>query len=275
MKQLLLNPQEAKDLDAIHHVQPAHFGDNPEPVTVTDSTGFGLTGWLFSHENDYGTVLVVGGNGTSLGDAYAYNRFLLDHGFRTVVFTHQGYGDNKGLPALDALIPEVQAFYDAMRARYPNEPIAYVGESLGALQGWCSAQSRVFSAMALESVLDPKSAPYRLIDAYVPAPLSYVLSVMAWPIEFAYSSQVPDELDAFRCAQGDRVTETLFLSQQSDPVAVYSTVQALVRLRPASSALVTLPPAPYNHLELDKNPDAQDRVVRFLKQHLDVRQTRN
>ncbi|HLJ64821.1 MAG TPA: hypothetical protein VKT70_11985, partial [Stellaceae bacterium] len=59
---LLMVPSEARELQRKDPIDPVDYGDTPEAVDVRNGGGYRLTGWLFTEKDDYGTVMVLGGN---------------------------------------------------------------------------------------------------------------------------------------------------------------------------------------------------------------------
>ena len=92
------------------HLDPKDAGYSYQTVTVTNAQGYRLTGWLFDKSGDHGTVLVAGGNAQNISSTYSVSRYLINNGFRVLVFTYQGFGDNEGHADLNSLIGDAQVF---------------------------------------------------------------------------------------------------------------------------------------------------------------------
>lgn len=266
---LLLEPQEARETQAADPVDPRLNGDRPEAIVVTNAAHRRLVGWLFARPGDRGTVLVAGGNGMGIAHTYSYNRFLLGHGFRVLVFSYQGFDDNEGEADIASLPGDAAAFHQAVRRRFPGEPVAFLGESIGAIAGLCDSGAGDFSGLALEGLIDPKSVADTIIDTYFPSPLSDVMSFTIGRTSVLYSALVPDALSADRCSARLAVTDVLFLHQRRDPVAAFTTVEHLAKLRPRHSTILELPSPPsHAHLSLANNTAAQAEVVDFIRGNL-------
>lgn len=262
---LFLEPREAQEVQAADPVDPRSYGDQPEDVSVANAAHNKLTGWLFSRPGDRGTVLVAGGNGMGIAHTYTYNRFLLGHGFRVLVFSYQGFDGNEGKADISSLAGDAEAFYRYAALRFPGEPIGFLGESIGATAGLCAAAADEFSAIALEGLIDPKSIAYTITETWFSPPFSHVLTAMVRPLASLYAWAVPNELGADNCSVRLRQTDVLFLHQRRDPVSAFVTIEHLATLRPQHSSIVELPrPANHSHLSLNQDIPAQDRVVDFL-----------
>ncbi len=262
---LFLEPAEARQTQALDPVDPRAYGDEPEAVTVVNQRHNRLTGWLFAGKGDRGTVLVAGGNGMGIAHTYTYNRFLLGHGFRVLVFSYQGFDQNEGEADIGSLAGDAEAFYAYAAARFPGEPIGFLGESIGATAGLCAAAKDQFSALALEGLIDPKSIPYTITETWFAPPLSYLLTAVVRPTALLYTAAVPSELDAEGCSARLRQTDVLFLHQREDRVSSFATIEHLAGLRPFHSQLLELPrPANNSHLSLSHDAAAQTRVLDFI-----------
>jgi hypothetical protein len=262
---LFLEPREAQQVQAADPVDPRSYGDRPEDVAVANAAHNKLTGWLFSRPDYRGTVLVAGGNGMGIAHTYTYNRFLLGHGFRVLVFSYQGFDGNEGKADINSLAGDAEAFYRYAAERFPGEPIGFLGESIGATAGFCAAADDEFSAVALEGLIDPKSIAYTITDTWFSPPFSYVLTAMVRPLAGLYAAAVPNELGADNCSARLRQTDVLFLHQRNDPVSAFATIEHLAELRPRHSSVVELPHPTRAHLSLGQDIAAQDRVVDFLQ----------
>jgi hypothetical protein len=263
---LFVEPREALEQQAADPVDPRTYGDQPEDVQVINREQHKLTGWLFATPGDRGTVLVAGGNGMGIAHTYTYNRFLLGHGFRVLVFSYQGFDGNEGTADVASLAGDAEAFYRYAAERFPGEPIGFLGESIGATAGLCAAADDEFSAVALEGLIDPKSIAYTITDTWFSPPFSYVLAATVKPLAVFYNAAVPNELGAERCSARLRQTDVLFLHQRNDRVSAFATIEHLAHLRPLHSSVVELPrPANLSHLSLNQDVPAQRQVLDFLR----------
>ena len=266
---LFVEPREARETQAADPVDPRDYGDKPEDVAVINREQHKLKGWLFAGPGDRGTVLVAGGNGMGIAHTYTYNRFLLGHGFRVLVFSYQGFDGNEGEADIASLAGDAEAFYRYAARRFPGEPIGFLGESIGATAGLCAAADEDFSGVALEGLIDPKSVAYTIIETWFSPPFSHLLAAVAKPGAVLYSSAVPNELGADSCSARLRQTDVLFLHQRNDPVSAFATIEHLAQLRPLHSAVMEVPsPANHSHLVLNQDISAQGRVLDFLRGNL-------
>jgi hypothetical protein len=84
----LLYPDTAESNDP--HLDPKDAGYSYEVVTVINAQSNKLHGWLFASPGDHGTALIAGGNAQSISSTYSVSRYLINNGFRVLIFSYQG-----------------------------------------------------------------------------------------------------------------------------------------------------------------------------------------
>ena len=240
------------------HADPKQAGNSYQVVTVTNPGGYALHGWLFANPGDHGTVLVLGGNAMNTSAAYAASKYLLGHGFRVLVFTYQGFGDNGGHADVASVLGDAKAFYVYAQASYKDEPIGFFGSSTGAVAALCLGAKESLSAIVADSAYNPKTivADKRLW--------------LAIPFESAFASGVPDDLDTSRCLQELHSTPVLFIHNRSDPMVPFAVGQRLAdEYRGPKEFVETIKlPESQAHMSAQFDPAAQQQILAFLEQHL-------
>ena len=252
----LLYPGTAETSDP--RLNPEQSGQPHEEVTVTNAQGNSLHGWLFAADGDRGTVLVAGGNAQNLSSIYVDSRYLIDNGFRVLIFTYQGFDQNTGRADLNSLIGDAQAFYLYTKLQYPGQPIAIVGYSLGAVTGICLADQEPVSAIVGEGSFNPKTIVADR-NLWVPGPFAS-----------KFAADVPNDLDTNRCLQKLKSVPIMFLHSPGDPLATYDSARRLYdSYSGPKDFVVTNPESGTNrHYGSFSDPAAQTKVIEFLKAHL-------
>ena len=252
----LLYPGMADSTDP--HIDPAASGNNYEVITATNANGISLKGWLFAKSGDHGTALVLGGNAMNVDATYNQSRYLIGHGFRVLIFTWQGFDSNGGAAELGSLLGDANAFYAYAHNRFPNEPIAFVGYSTGAVTGVCLAPRDPMSAIAVEGTFDPKT----IVDD---RHMWYVK-----PLEARFIAGIPDNLDTAKCLDQINGTPILFVHNRADTLAPYDAARRLYGgYRGPKEFLDTRQlPSEQAHMGSFFDPAAQAKVLAFLKAHL-------
>ena len=251
----LLYPGMAESNDP--HLDPKDAGYSYQTVTVTNPQGYQLTGWLFDSPGDRGTVLVAGGNAQNISSTYSVSRYLIGNGFRVLVFTYQGFGNNGGHAELTSLIGDAQAFYTFAETRHKSEPVAFVGYSTGAATGLCMGDREPLSAVVVEGTFNPKTI---VDDKHL---------YIAMPLNPMFRSSVPDDLDTSRCFRELKSVPILFL-HNPDPLAPYDSARRLFDGYQGPKEFIDTRTAPGGdaHFGSVSDPDARARVLAFLKLRL-------
>lgn len=254
----LLYPGMAESNDP--HLDPKDAGYSYQTVSVTNAQGYRLTGWLFDKSGDYGTVLVAGGNAQNISSTYSVSRYLINNGFRVLVFTYQGFGSNEGHADLNSLIGDAQAFYVFIENKYKREPIAFAGYSTGAVTGLCLGDRDQLSAVVVEGTFNPKTV---ISDKHL---------YIAMAVDPMLESSVPDDLDTSRCLQELKSVPVLFLHNPNDPLAPYDSARRLFDSYQGPKEFIDTNAAPGTdaHYGSVSDPEARTRVLAFLKVHLTV-----
>lgn len=137
-------------------------GDAPgtRTVTVSTSDGIDLVAWVKEPMPAKGTVVVLHGIGSSRSAGRLQT--LAAAGFRVVAPDFRAHGESGGGHTTFGLHEgrDVDAVVAWTRARWPNEPVAAYGTSLGAAALCCADSTPTLDAVILESVYSSLQAAY-------------------------------------------------------------------------------------------------------------------
>lgn len=264
----MLHPQLARDAAAREQIDPARNGDWPEVVLLTNATGHTLAGWVFASPTNHGVVLVGDGNATGIAQTYAYNRHLLHLGFNVVFLSYQGFDANPGKASLTSLPTDIEAFYVFCTRRFPQQPVALVGESLSAGALFCfSSRHPQVACQVLEGTVDLKTVAFtRLKRSWILC----LLSPITWPTALTISATVPDELSARRALQRHPVMPALFIHHPQDPETPYRDALRIFENYGGPKELINprIETGQDFHMTGNFDPEVRARVIRFLKRNL-------
>jgi pimeloyl-ACP methyl ester carboxylesterase len=252
----LLYPGMAESNDP--HLDPKDAGYSYQTVTVANAQGYRLTGWLFDSPGEHGTLLVAGGNAQNISSTYSVSRYLINNGFRVLVFTYQGFGNNEGHADLGSLVGDAQAFYTFAENKYKGEPIAFAGYSTGAVTALCLGDREQLSAVVVEGTFNPKTI---VEDKHL---------YIAMALDPMLKSSVPDNLDTEGCLQWLKSVPVLFLHNTNDPLAPYGSARRLFDSYQGPKEFIdtNFQPGADAHYGSVSDPEARPRVLAFLKLHL-------
>jgi pimeloyl-ACP methyl ester carboxylesterase len=219
--QVFLHPETARRAFAAHPVDPATFRDHPQVITVTNSTGHGLTGWLFASETNRGIVLVGDGNATGMAHTYEYNRFLLNQGFNVLILSYQGFDTNDGPADIKSLVSDVETFYQYCRRQFPGQPTAFVAESVSTAPFFITASRHPeISALVLEALVNPRTVAYTKANE-----LWWLYPIYPTILfnTFLITCSVPKELDLRTALKRHPQVPALFIHHRADRITPYRT----------------------------------------------------
>ncbi len=222
---VMLHPRRAGERERNCPAIPESNGHAYEEISVRNGSGFMLHGWLFAGEEDYGTVLIGGGNTMVTSQTYDYNKYLINKGFRVLVGGYQGYGKNGGEADLGSMISDIKSFYDYVREKYPKEPVVFVGNSISTAGGICAASKYgIFKGLSLEGTLDPKQIPYSKVMKY---PLYWPFLPISLALAMGVAHSVPEELNVADCISRLRDIPVLFIHHRKDGITPFYTAWEL------------------------------------------------
>jgi pimeloyl-ACP methyl ester carboxylesterase len=133
---------------------------------------------------DFDAIVVTPGDREPLGTAIVFHgnaglnvhraplaRELAARGLRVVLAEYPGYGSREGSPSERLIVEDALALYREVARRYPREPVALVGESLGsgvaaqvaAAPGLSPSPSRLVLLTPFVSIPDTAARPYPVL----------------------------------------------------------------------------------------------------------------
>jgi uncharacterized protein len=122
-----------------------------------------LQGWAFTPPAPRGTVALFHGLRTNRAQTISRIAFLTDAGYRCVAFDHRAHGQSQGRRSSFGYheSKDVLAIADLMERRWPEQPMAALGLSMGAA-AICFAGAAVprFQAFILESMYHDLTAAF-------------------------------------------------------------------------------------------------------------------
>ena len=258
---IMLYPQIADRFERDHPVDPGNYDNTFSVVKVENKFGNKITGWLFDKKNNYGSIIVASGNAMGLGRAYNYNKYLLQTNHRILLISYQGYGKNEGTANLDSLICDIKSFYRHLKAAYKDEPIYFVGISIGTSAGICSVSDEIkFNKLVVEGAVNPKTVAFTKAGQWWP------LFPIVYPLALAVSLSVPDELDISECISKLINIPILFIHHKKDKLAPYEPAKDLYSNYKGPKLFLepTVSTSSNFHLNVKDNIKMQDEILIFL-----------
>jgi alpha-beta hydrolase superfamily lysophospholipase len=165
---------------------PDEFGFTAERVECLTTDYLRLVGWAIAPPRPRGTVALFHGYRKNRGQTLGRIAFLVEAGYRCVAFDHRAHGESNGKRVSFGYYEgrDVAAVLDLVRRRWPQDPHAALGISMGGA-ALCFAGPRVRpDAVILESVYrDVGSAFARRIGTDYPAWFQRISQGAIWVTE--------------------------------------------------------------------------------------------
>ena len=239
-----------------------------EHVRLANPAGAGIGAVVFAGPDDYGTLMVSGGNAMGRYDTASYTRFAQSHGFRVVAFSFQGYDDNGGEPSLDSLLSDAATVHDEIARRHPGEPIAYLASSISTAPAICMASHAPdLAGVVLEGQIDLQTLSFQKMGQWWPLLPLFPITL---PYSTAFSLQMPDDLRASRCASEAGLVPALFLHHPRDSMTSWGSARHLYQRYAGPKQLRVFRHSRdrVHHLLLSRDRPMQEVVVGTVREWL-------
>lgn len=166
---------------------PTDHGMAWEPLECRTADAFRLIGWVVTPPRPRGTVALFHGMRNNRSQTLERTAFLTAAGYRCVAFDHRAHGESSGKRTSFGYHEsrDVVAVVELIRRRWPLEPVAALGISMGAAALCYAAPFTAgLDALVLESLYhDVASAFVRRIGTKYPAWFHRLSSGAIWMTE--------------------------------------------------------------------------------------------
>lgn len=144
-----------------------------EPLECRTADNLRLVGWSVAPPQPRGTVVLFHGIRGNRARTLARTKFLVGAGYRCVAFDHRAHGESGGRRTSFGYLEsrDVTAILDLTRRRWPDQPRAAMGISMGAAAlCYAASQARTCDAIILESLYHDIGSTFenRLQNEYPP-----------------------------------------------------------------------------------------------------------
>jgi alpha-beta hydrolase superfamily lysophospholipase len=230
-----------------------------------------LRGWMFEPPSPRGTITIF--HGMRNDRSYIFDRiqFLTAAGYRCVAFDHRAHGESDGHVISFGYHErhDVVAVADLVRYRWPNEPSAALGISMGgAAICFAGEAARAFDAIVLESVYhDIDTAFSHRIGGAYPAWFRHFRPGVVWLTERRLKTslkQVAPIAHVARLAP----RPVLLLTGSDDVLAPPDEVQRFVAQLPETSQFHCFPGAGHGKVYEAAGAAYRDLLLGFFGRQL-------
>lgn len=228
---------------------PSHLGLSWEPLSCQTGEGYRLAGWVVSPDQAKATVVMFHGMKRNREVTLSRTAFLVAAGYRCVAFDHRAHGESQGQRSSFGYheAGDVAAVLSLVRQRWPNQPHASLGISMGAAAlCFASEHSRQCQALILESLYpDILAAWAKRMPAYRCPSLSRLTPSLIRRCEQILQARFEDVAPSRRIADL-APTPLLILTGEHDHLAPPEEAQALFAARRGPGEMWIAPGARHN-----------------------------
>jgi uncharacterized protein len=251
---------------------PTHLPNcTVEALTCRTNDGIVLQGWMIAPPMPRGNVAIFHGMRNNRSFVLDRIEFLTAAGYRCIAFDHRAHGESGG-----RLISfgyherhDVVAVAELIRSRWPSEPCAALGISMGgAAVCFAGESARAFDAIILESVyhdLD-RAFSHRIGGAY-PTWFRHFRPGVIWLTERRLGTRIRDVAPIAHVAHL-APRPVLLLTGSEDELAPPDEVKAFLTQIPDSARFHLVPGAGHGKVYQVAGQAYRDLLLAFLARHL-------
>jgi alpha-beta hydrolase superfamily lysophospholipase len=241
-------------------------GTTLEPLCCHTSDGILLQGWALSPPRPRATVALFHGLRGNRGELLVRTRFLTAAGYRCIAFDHRAHGQSGGRDTSFGYheARDVDAVAELIDRRWPHEPRAALGVSMGAAALCFSAQGRRFEALILESLYpDLASAFQHRVGGLFPAWFRYFRRGIVWVTERRLNMRLQD-VQPVAHVRALAPRPVLLVTGSDDPFATPDEVQQIYERCHEPRAFHVIPRAGHSDVCERGGKEYEDLVLTFL-----------
>lgn len=242
-----------------------------EDIFCRTADGLRLAGWCAEPRRAHGTVMLFHGLRGNRSDMLTRMHMLTRAGYRCIAFDHRGHGQSQGSRTSFGYHEgrDVDAVIDFVDKRWPHEPRAAVGFSMGAAALCFAAhKSRRLSAVVLESMYhDLGSAFHSRVGRTYPAWFNRFRRGVVWVTEKRLGVRI-EQVAPVEQVEKLAPAPVLLMTGTEDPHAPVEDAERLYQRCRDPRELHLVEGA--NHTDLcDKGGKTyRDKLLGFLERHL-------
>jgi uncharacterized protein len=258
---------------------PRTIGAAPESlggktVEFPSRSGGTIVGWLTESHGSEGCVLLLHAIRADRRSMVDRARFLRDEGYDTLCIDFQAHGESLGgritmghLESMDAA-----AGVAFLRERFPNLPVAVIGTSLGGAAALMADYEDPPEALVVEAVFsDAETAIGNRFEMRLGRYGKFFTPLLTWQIQ-PILGIAPSTLSPVR-ASASVAEPVLVIQGENDRHAKPSEAAAIYTALKGQKELWVIPGAAHVDLHRFAANAYEERVVRFLKTHLNREKT--
>jgi len=242
-----------------------------EPLECQTMDKITLKGWLLTPPRPRATIALFHGMRCNRSHMLERATFLTAAGYRCVAFDFRAHGESDGRTCSFGYHErhDVAAVLQLIRSRWPDEPRAALGVSMGAAAVCFAGEiSRGFDALILESVYTELTRAFdQRIGTGLPRWLPFFRSGIVWFTERRLGEKISQVAPIAHIAQLTP-RPVLLLTGSDDPHAPPEDVQSLADQVAGSARFHVIPGAAHENVCTQGGLAYQALLLAFLNDHL-------
>jgi alpha-beta hydrolase superfamily lysophospholipase len=255
---------------------PSAHGLGWEPLECHTEDGLRLVGWCVTPPRPRATVALFHGLRGNRGEMLSRIAFLAAEGYRCVAFDHRAHGQSAGKRTSFGCHEsrDVVAVLDLVRQRWPEQPRAALGVSMGAAAlAYAGPRARGWGALILEGLYHDLAGAFRSrIGNGFPPWLRRFVPGVVWLTERRLGVRLANLVPADRLA-GLGPVPVLLVTGTADPHAPPGDAERLYTRCQSERELYLVPGAGHRDVCEVGGEGYRRRVLSFLRRWLAAEET--
>ena len=236
---------------------------NIEEIVFPSTDGTKLHGWILtpkSGEPYKGTILHFHGNAQNISTHSGFVIWLVEAGYRAVVFDYRGYGKSEGAPSMMGVHLDAEAAIEKAftLSGVEEEGLIVFGQSLG-------------GAIAIRTVADsPRKSRIRVLilesvfsDYRAIAREKAALCLLSWPFQYPIAYSYSNRYSPLKWIKRVSPVPVLIIHGTNDPVVPWHHGESLFKAAAEPKGFWTTAPA--GHTRSFADPNVRQELLHYLE----------
>ena len=240
-----------------------------EQITFPSASGATIHGWLVTPPTNHGVVILQHGVRGDRNQMVGRARFLSQAGYAALLYDFQAHGESTGKKITFGYLEsrDAQAAVAFVKNRFPGQPVAVIGVSLGAAAAALATPPLEVNALVLESMYPTIiEATKDRIEIRFGPPGRLLSPLLTSQIKLRTDCS-PDDLRPISRVAGI-TTPKLFLAGTADRDTKFSEAQAIFTQAAEPKTFVPFEDARHEDLHAFAPDRYEKLILDYLEKHL-------
>lgn len=253
----------------IFYPEKAHYENrnlekvNREDIFFQSADGTMLHGWVLTPKDDVpykGTILHLHGNAQNISTHSGFVLWLVEAGYRAVVFDYRGYGKSEGSPSLNGVHLDGEAAIEKTLSLpgVAEEGFIILGQSLGGAIAIHSLANSPHKPKVKALVLESVFSDYRDIVREKAS-----LFFLFWPLQYPISLTYNNSYSPVKWIKNVSPVPILILHGTGDPIVPHHHAALLYKAAAEPKTFWSTDPA--GHTRSFADPAIRQKLLHFME----------